>query len=854
MTDITVAELAKRIRVPVDKLLDQLKAAGVACDQGADTLTQKQRDLLLAKLRPAKKTTERAPLKAVAPAALQSKKEVHHGDTVVTVVTKRRKRVAVTSEDAAVAPQSPQPTASPQASASGSAVRDSKQAIPASATASLAAVNPIAQALQAAERPPEAVAEEQAQEQQESAPEATVAVAAQTTPPKETSHREVERKPAEKSRKQDRDLRKSVSRKKKRRTSDEGAAFTGFVQPEASDDVPEEARYGEAKATKPAYRHIKKHVFEKPVAPRVYEVHVPASITVGALAQAMSLKSSLLIKQLMKMGVMATINQALDQDTALLLVEELGHKGAPMEETSELIERDDAGEALASRPPIVTIMGHVDHGKTSLLDYIRRTKVADREAGGITQHIGAYHVNVPEKGVVTFLDTPGHAAFTAMRARGADLTDLVVLVVAADDGVKNQTVEAIQHAKAAQVPLIVAVNKIDKEDADLERVRSELSQHEVISEEWGGDTQFVLVSAKTGQGIDDLLEAILLQAEMADFKARATGPADAVVVESRLDRGRGSVVTLLVTSGVLKQGDILVAGNEMGRVRAMLDENGRTVETAGPSIPVEVLGLSGAPQAGDVAQVVPHERQARGIIERRLEKQHLEKQARQAASQMDMFMERLKEGKMQTLNVVIKSDVQGSLEAIEHLLGQLAHNDVRVNIMSKGVGAITESDIHLAIAAQAMVLGFNVRADATARTLAQREHIRLNYYSVIYELADDVKNMLTGLLAPQYQQKIVGLAQVRDVFHSSKWGAIAGCMVTEGTVKRSRPIRILRDNIVVFEGELESLRRHKDDVSEVRQGMECGIGIKSHNDIKVGDQIEVFERVKLDVTFEDGRA
>ncbi|MCC5855911.1 MAG: translation initiation factor IF-2 [Idiomarina sp.] len=592
------------------------------------------------------------------------------------------------------------------------------------------------------------------------------------------------------------------------------------------------------------------HGFNKPAAPVTRDVRVPETITVGELASRMSVKASELIKTMMKMGEMVTINQVLDQETASLVVEELGHKPVVVSdnelEQAVLSDRGTEGE-LSARAPVVTVMGHVDHGKTSLLDYIRKTKVADGEAGGITQHIGAYHVDTGH-GMITFLDTPGHAAFTSMRARGASATDVVILVVAADDGVMPQTIEAVQHAKAAGVPLVVAVNKMDKPEADPDRVKSELSQHDVLSEEWGGDTQFVHVSAKSGENIDALLEAILLQAELLDLKADHAGMAHGLVIESRLDKGRGPVATILVQGGTLNKGDIVLCGLEYGRIRAMRDELGRDVNEAGPSIPVEILGLSGVPAAGDEVTVVKDERKAREVSNYRQGKYRDVKLARQQKAKLENMFSNMEEGDVSELNIVLKSDVQGSLEAITDSLTKLSTDEVKVNIVGSGVGGITETDVSLAGASNAIVLGFNVRADATARKIVENESIELRYYSVIYDLIDEIKQAMTGMLSPEFKQQIIGLAEVRDVFKSPKIGAIAGCMVTEGIVKRSAPIRVLRENVVIYEGELESLRRFKDDVQEVRNGMECGIGVKNYNDVKVGDQIEVFETVQVERT------
>ena len=593
------------------------------------------------------------------------------------------------------------------------------------------------------------------------------------------------------------------------------------------------------------------HGFEKPTAPVVHEVNIPESITVAELARKMSVKAAEVIKVMFKMGAMATINQVLDQDTAVLVVEEMGHKAIPMQENAiedALLESVQAAQGeQVGRAPVVTVMGHVDHGKTSLLDYIRRTKVATGEAGGITQHIGAYHVET-DNGMITFLDTPGHAAFTAMRARGAQLTDIVVLVVAADDGVMPQTEEAIQHAKAANVPLVVAVNKIDKEEADPERVKNELAQRDVLPEDWGGDVQFVHVSAKSGEGIDSLLDAILLQAELLELTAVKDAPGQGVVVESRVDKGRGSVSTLLIQNGTLRKGDIVLAGLHYGRVRAMLDENGNSIDEAGPAIPVEILGLDGTPDAGDEFTVVSSEKKAREVALFRQGKYREVKLARQQKAKLENLFENMQAGDVKSLNIVLKADVRGSLEAIIQSLEDLSTDEVKVNIVSSGVGGIAETDANLALASSAILIGFNVRADNQAKAVVEREELELRYYSVIYDIIDDVKQAMTGLLSPEYREDIVGVAEVRDVFRSPKLGAIAGCMVTEGTVYRNKRIRVLRDNVVIYEGELESLRRFKDAVAEVRQGMECGIGVKNYNDVKVGDQIEVFDTVEVQRT------
>jgi len=588
--------------------------------------------------------------------------------------------------------------------------------------------------------------------------------------------------------------------------------------------------------------------FTKPVQVVKPDVVIGETITVAELANKMATKATEIIKAMMKMGEMVTINQVLDQETAQLVAEELGHKVILRNENEleeEVLGDRDVNAEKVTRAPVVTIMGHVDHGKTSLLDYIRKAKVAAGEAGGITQHIGAYHVEMDDGKMITFLDTPGHAAFTSMRARGAKATDIVVLVVAADDGVMPQTIEAIQHAKAAGAPLVVAVNKIDKPEANPDRVEQELLQHEVISEKFGGDVQFVPVSAKKGTGIDDLLDAILLQSEVLELTAVKDGMASGVVIESYLDKGRGPVATILVQSGTLRKGDIVLCGFEYGRVRAMRDENGQEIDEAGPSIPVEVLGLSGVPAAGDEATVVRDEKKAREVALHRQGKFREVKLARQQKAKLENMFSNMTEGDVAELNIIVKADVQGSVEAIIQSLQDLSTDEVKVKVVGSGVGGISETDATLAAASNAIMVGFNVRADASARRIIEAENIDLRYYSIIYELLNDVKAAMSGMLQPEFKQEIIGLAEVRDVFKHPKFGAIAGCMVTEGVVKRNNPIRVLRDNVVIFEGELESLRRFKDDVAEVRNGMECGIGVKNYNDVKVGDQIEVFEVVEI---------
>ena len=590
------------------------------------------------------------------------------------------------------------------------------------------------------------------------------------------------------------------------------------------------------------------HGFTAPTEPLVKDVLIPETITVADLAHKMSVKAAEVIKTLMKLGTMATINQVLDQDTAIILVEEMGHVGkrAKLDEPDAYLEESSTKVEVISEPraPVVTVMGHVDHGKTSLLDYIRRTKVATGEAGGITQHIGAYHVETP-RGMITFLDTPGHEAFTAMRARGAKVTDLVILVVAADDGVMPQTAEAIHHAKAAKVPLIVALNKIDKPEANAERVKQDLAAQEVVPEEWGGDTMFVEVSARTGQGIDSLLERILLQAEVLELRAPKDAPAKGIVVESRLDKGRGPVATVLIQSGTLKRGDIVLAGAVFGRVRAMLNEAGDTIESAGPSIPVEILGLSDVPAAGAEVMVLGDERKAREIALFRQGKYRDVKLAKQQAAKLENMFDQMGEGEVKTLSLIIKADVQGSYEGLTHALGKLSTDEVKVNIVHAAIGGITESDINLALASKAVVIGFNARADAAARKLAESSGVDIRYYNIIYDAVDEIKAALTGMLSPERKESTLGLVEIRQVFRISKVGAVAGCYVLEGLIRRSSKLRLLRDNVVIHEGELDSLKRFKDDVREVKAGFECGLSLKNFNDIKEGDQLEIYEVVEV---------
>jgi len=588
------------------------------------------------------------------------------------------------------------------------------------------------------------------------------------------------------------------------------------------------------------------HAFHKPVDPIVHEVKIPETIKISDLALSMATKAGEVLKVMMGMGVMATLNDVIDQDTAILVVEEMGHKPiASNEETVEdtLVQDEEVVAEAIPRPPVVTIMGHVDHGKTSLLDYIRNSKVAGGEVGGITQHIGAYQVSQKDS-IITFIDTPGHAAFSKMRSRGANATDIIILVVAADDGVMPQTIESIQHAKSAGVPILVAINKMDKEGADLDKVKQVLSTHDVIAEDWGGDVMMVPVSAHTGEGIDGLLESITLTAEIAEIKAVKDKPASGVVLEAKLDKGRGKVTTILVQSGTLKKGDIVIAGLEFGKVKQIVDDKGKSIKEAGPSTPVEILGLSGVPDSGAEVLVVESERKAREVAEFRKTKDRESKLQKQQAEKMDNFFSQMEEGEISTLNILLKSDVRGSAQALVEALEELSTDEVKIKVVSSGVGAINNTDISLAGASEAIVLGFNVRADAVARKSAEEEGVRIEYYSIIYNLIDDIKGIMSGMLSPELSENIIGMASVKDVFRSPKFGDIAGCMVEEGVVRKDSPIRVLRDSVVIYEGELESLRRFKDDVKEVKSGTECGIGVLNYTDVQSGDEIEVYERIE----------
>lgn len=854
MADVTVKQLAQVVGIPVERLLNQLQEAGLSFTDDQQTVNEDQKRILLNYLkgssaRDTSTAPERITLKRKSLSQVTVGHDVHSGKTVNIEVRKKKTFVKRSTiiDDAEEVNQPLEDESHQDLEQEISVVHGSSDT-----------EHQVGDTDSTVELPDEIAVdavvianEETAPDSEDVTPQAAAEVQAVVEEVKSTADKHHKKKHSEAPaapESESAEFKKAAKKKPKYQGS--------FTREEDDQDSHRRAggrskfkkRRGSEKSDK--YREAEEsltHGFALPTAPMIREVLVPETITVAELAKRMSVKAAEVIKSMMTLGAMATINQVIDQETAIIVVEEMGHKA--------VIINDDAievglGEAISkgsnteSRAPVVTIMGHVDHGKTSLLDYIRRTKVAAGEAGGITQHIGAYHVSTP-KGDITFLDTPGHAAFTAMRARGAQATDIVILIVAADDGVKPQTIEAIQHAKAAKVPIIVAVNKMDKPGVDPEKVMNELSVYDVIPEAWGGDTMFANISAKSGLGIDELLDAILLQSEVLELTALTDGAAKGVVIESRLDKGRGPVATVLVQSGTLRKGDILLAGFQYGRVRALVGDNGDLVDSAGPSIPVEVLGLSAIPHAGDEAVVVPDEKKAREVALFRQGKFRDVKLARRQKSSIEGIMENMTATEAKVLNIVLKADVQGSLEAITDALVKLSNDEVNVAVISNGVGGITESDVHLAIASSAFLIGFNVRADASAKKLAEQESISLNYYSVIYDIVDQIKGALTGMLAPQFKEEIIGTAEVRDVFKSPKIGAIAGCMVIDGSIKRNNPIRVLRSNVVIYEGTLESLRRFKDDVLEVRQGFECGIGVKNYNDVKPGDLIEVYETVEI---------
>jgi translation initiation factor IF-2 len=838
MADVTVEQFADVLKVPVDKLLTQLDEAGIKVSGSDDKISEDAKLELLTHLRRAHGQDD-TPATAAAPRRITLKRKSQselrlsgaQGRSRTVNVEVRQKRTYIKRDVLEKQAQDEQDALD----------RERMEAEGRVEAEAAEKVRQAAELEQAAKREVEA-REKEAEAAKNAEDEA-----------RKLAEKAVTDAAAEKTRleKVEADARARRSKEKEKSKSKPNRPETRYGRKElhvAGD------KSGRRKRKSPARRRPvnvggdSKHGFEKPTAPVVHEVEIPENISVAELAQKMAIKGNEVVKVLFNMGAMVTINQVIDQDTAILVVEEVGHVAVPVESVSvdEILLAEESkitGDAVG-RAPVVTIMGHVDHGKTSLLDYIRRTKVADGEAGGITQHIGAYSVQT-DKGQISFLDTPGHAAFTAMRARGAEATDIVVLVVAADDGVMPQTIEAIQHAKAAGVPLIVAVNKIDRENADPERVKNELSQHEVIPEEWGGEQMFVNVSALKGTGIDDLLDAISIQAEVMDLTAVPEGPAQGIVIESSLEKGRGAVATLLVQSGTLKQGDIIIAGEEYGRVRNMFDETGQSIKEAGPSRPAVVLGLSKTPGAGDDFLVVKNERKAREVAEFRQDKTREAKLAQQQATKMEDVFTQMKDGEISSVPVIIKSDVHGSAEALRDALMKLSTDEVRVKLLGSSVGGITETDANLAAASSATIIGFNVRPDAAARTAIKESGVDVRYYSIIYEAIDDVKAAMSGLLAPEVRENILGLATVKEVFNSPKYGDIAGSIVSEGVVKRANPIRVLRENVVIYEGELESLRRFKDDVNEVRSGTECGIGVKNYSDVQVGDQIECFERIEV---------
>ena len=850
MPEVTVKQYADVIGVPVERLLVQLQEAGLAEKSPEDMINDDEKSELLGYLRrkhgkddssePRKITLRRKSVSEIkVPASTSGRGSVKNRSKTISVEFRKRrtyaKRSTLEEEAAQQRELEEQEARKAEEEAAKLAAEEQPPAVVEEQAAAKAGAEEVPPAVEEAETAVSAEVAEPAAEETEAATEDVQEALPETAAPAQPGEKPPSPREEAPRRRGEREKEEKSRRGTHRKELHVASEKSGRRKKKP-------ARTPRAVVNRPA-----QHAFEMPTAPIVHDVDIPESITVAELAQRMSVKGSEVVKAMMNMGSMVTINQTIDQDTAAIVVEEMGHIPKLMKENAleeEVIRSVNLEGKEMPRAPVVTIMGHVDHGKTSLLDYIRRTKVAAGETGGITQHIGAYMVPT-EKGKICFLDTPGHEAFTAMRARGAKVTDIVVVVVAADDGVMPQTEEAIKHAKAGNVPIIVAVNKIDKPDADPDRVKQELSKLDVIPEDWGGDTIFANVSALTGQGVDGLLESILLQAEILELKAPEEGPATGTVIESRLDRGRGPVATILVQSGCLKKGDIILSGQEFGRVRAMNDENGKEIDEAGPSMPVEVLGLSSTPNAGDEMVVVDDEKKAREIALFRQGKYREVKLARQQASKLENVLSQMGEEEGAVLNILLKADVQGSAEALVESLQNLSTDEVKVNIISSGVGGITESDINLAMASRGVVIGFNVRADSAARKLVDEEGIDLRYYSIIYDVIDDVKKAISGMLEPEIREQIIGNAEVREVFRSPKFGNIAGCIVTSGVVRKSNPIRVLRDNVVIYEGELESLRRFKDDVNEVKSGTECGIGVRNYNDVKAGDQIEVFERVEV---------
>jgi len=872
MSNKTVRQLAEVVKIPLERLLEQLKEAGLSATSPDDVINDDEKMQLLAHLRKrhgkdegaAEGSLKRVTLKRRTVSELKQASAPGSGTKTISVEVRKQKTYIKRSE---VADSDEQRN-----------LELAKQALEEQSAKKVEGFTPVEEQV----KPKEIVQEEQKEVvakpeveavTEEAEPEAAVEpeepspatekdvvdlsldedIEDYETPVKVKESIEAKRKQQEKDLRLEESIKRNADKVRQqasakqellhRKKQEEGLRTGGRDK---------DNKKGKKKGKKVERVSVKpdgKHQFEMPVEPIVKEVTIPEMILVSDLAQKMSVKAAMVIKHLMKLGIMATINQSIDQETAAILVEEMGHKAIMQsdddfeQEMLAEVQADDNRVELP-RAPIVTIMGHVDHGKTSLLDYIRKTRVAAGEAGGITQHIGAYQVKT-DHGAVTFLDTPGHAAFTAMRARGADVTDVVIVVVAADDGVMPQTKEAVEHARAANVPIIVAMNKIDKPDANPEKVMQELATIDVLAEEWGGDVQFLKISAKTGEGIDDLIESLIVQTEILELKAPIEGAASGIVLESRLDKGRGVVATVLIQKGTLESGQMVLCGHEYGRVRAMFNENGVAIKDAGPSVPVEILGLSGTPNAGDEFLVVQNERIAKDLAKHREDRKKLSRHAVQQASKLDEVFSRMATGEIASVNLVLKTDVQGSLEALRSSLISLSSDEVEVKVVFGGVGGINEGDVNLALASGAILMGFNVRADAAARRLIEEKGIDLHYYSIIYEAIDEVKKAISGMLAPEIKEQIVGLAEVRDVFRSPKFGAIAGCMVIDGYVKRNLPIRVLRNNVVIYEGQLESLRRFKDDASEVKMGMECGIGVKNYNDVQPGDQIEVFERIEV---------
>jgi len=882
MSDKTVRQLAEVVRIPLERLLEQLKEAGLSASTADDVISEDEKMQLLGHLRKRHGKTESESGNAPRRVTLERRKvmeikqaSVPGSSTKTISVEVRKKKTYIKRADTAEADEQkvlePVKSALPEQQ---KAVPVSEPAKPVEISAPVEAkhvepipaiepevvetqAEPVAAGIESVEKikPVRDVEAELELEPEEKF--AAIIVKEdkkikQDKPIKTKEAEEVRKKQQEKERRLEESIKKNAD-KVRQQAAVKQEQVHRKKQEEGTQRVQgKDAKKGKKKGKqtqRAAVQSDSRHQFEMPVAPIVYDVAIPEMIIVSDLAQKMNVKAALVIKHLMKLGIMATINQAIDQETAAILVEEMGHK--VVMQSDDDLEQEMLAEAMEEqsyaalpRAPIVTIMGHVDHGKTSLLDYIRKTRVAAGEAGGITQHIGAYQVKT-DHGSVTFLDTPGHAAFTAMRARGADVTDVVIVVVAADDGVMPQTKEAVEHARAANVPIIVAMNKIDKPDANPDKVMQELSAINVLAEEWGGDVQFLKISAKTGEGIDDLIEALIVQTEILELKAPIQGAASGIVIESRLDKGRGAVATVLIQKGTLESGQMVLCGHEYGRVRAMFNENGKVIKEAGPSVPVEILGLSGTPNAGDEFLVVQNERIAKELAKHREERKKFSRHAAQQASKLDEVFSKMTSGELACVNLVIKTDVQGSLEALRSSLIALSNDEVEVKVIFGGVGGINEGDANLSLASNAILMGFNVRADATARKMIEEKGIDLHYYSVIYDAIDEVKKSISGMLAPEIKEHIVGLAEVRDVFRSPKFGAIAGCMVIDGYVKRNLPIRVLRENVVIFEGQLESLRRFKDDAAEVKMGMECGIGVKNYNDVQAGDQIEVFERTEV---------